>query len=731
MKGKRGKIQQREITDDKSDDLIKNVDGRKKKKRRLRNENNNFAKGIMRKLVNKTVGKESRLLKKLLLTINSIVIISLIGTGVITFTVTKSNFKKQFKNSSMELLEKNTSSMDLINNIINSASIEILANDNLSKFLTDPAVSKDFATRQSTEKYLGTTANSSVSKLIKSIYVYNDNGLSISSDGTTITDEEIAKVKETEWYKKATKQVSGSIWTTPMLEKESDTTSNKKVISNVRILKDVNTWQVMGVLRINIDVEKLQSIFNGNNGGSNGYEFIVDNNGTVISHSDDKLIGTKITSTYMQEALKKNSGDFTFKDKGTSYYGVYTKSNLTGWKYFSIIPEKNLTSSANIIGIVIILIGILVVGIAFVISLLISRQISNPINDIISITKDVSEGNFKVENVSKYKITELNQLNHNFNSMIKDLSDLLGTTASLAVETNNSATKMVSLSEEIYSSSKQIGEAAEEIATGSLKQTEETQNCVKISDDFNTIVNSTDEYINDSNSAAENSMIKIQEGFVSIDSLKVSSAKNSKAMEDLGGSIDTLHTYTKDIVKILGNINGIASQTNLLALNASIEAARAGEVGKGFNVVAQEIRKLSEESNQASKEIKAIIDNVNNTIELLLGLSNEAKETIRDENEKVNSTIGSFEEIKASIDKTKIAMQKTLQSMNDINSEREILKSSINNIEIISENHTASTEEVIATIQGQVEANETLTEISAELKEKSEKLNKLINKFQF
>jgi len=358
------------------------------------------------------------------------------------------------------------------------------------------------------------------------------------------------------------------------------------------------------------------------------------------------------------------------------------------------------------------------------------NYITYPIKDIILVAEKVSQGDFTVK-TNKYKIHEINELSHNFNDMTENLKQMLSITAGLSKETTNSAVKILDLSNSINDSSKEVVAAVEEITLGSSKQTEETIDCAKISDKFNVEIINAITSLNIVSKATTTSINVINQSSNTINNLSKTSENNSGAMSKVSDTIVDLNENTKNILTILNKINNITKQTNLLALNASIEAARAGDAGKGFSVVANEIRKLAEQSQSASFEIENIISQVTTSIGASLEISKNAKELFKEELNQVSSTIKSFDDIRASISNISEAMEYTMKSINIIDEDKNYLYDSINSIAAISEENTAATEEVTATIQNQSNSNDLMNSLAEGLNDKSAGLIKLINKFKF
>lgn len=677
----------------------------------------------------KTSSKKT-ILKRLVFSSSTLIAFSLLLSGSITYLITRQRVINDFKQSTLQVLGQSKNYIDLISSNVEGISMQMFSN---SKFtdLFNIKQTDDYAkffNRKEIEDSLRSITSSNTTNYIKAITVYNENGLSGSSDSSTILDDTITKMKNEDWYKEATKLNGKSFWTNP--NNFSQYTDVKFVLSHVRVLKDTKTLTSCGILKIDINPNIINSVLKNAKLGTTGYIFIINKDNYIISHKDSSLIGTQFKDSSLTDKMNSISGDFTHKINGKTMYGVYTTLESTNWKLIAIVPESELASTANNIGIFTLLITLLCILVSIFISIPTTKQITNPINDIIATTRQLSIGNFTVQNRA-YKLYELNELSNNFGSMIANLKNMLESTAKLAIDTDMSAQHLLNISSGLNSSAQEISDAAEEIAAGSSRQTEETIHCVDISDNFNNEINSTMKTLSSVSSATDNSVIILSQGMSTIHNLNNISSKNSEAMTKVADTVTKLNSNTKDILIILDKINEITEQTNLLALNASIEAARAGDAGRGFAVVANEIRKLAEESQSASQQIKKIIDNVNSGIKSSLAISTQAQKSFNEEVEQVSVTVQSFESIKHSFDNIIHALKETENAMKKIDSGKQILNDSINNIAAISQKNSAATEEVTASIQNQLNSNSDMHAVAISLSDNAAKLKDLINKFKF
>lgn len=689
------------------------------------------------KILNKTLLSKLKfknsLLKKLIASTSLVVIFSLALSGISTFFITKNKVTKDFINSASQILNQNKNYVHLINENVDNISMQLFSNKSLISLLSSDETDlyNKYTIKQQVGDILTNIVHSSGSRIIKSIYLFNDNGYSASSN-LSISDESLREAAQDDWYKEAIKNGGKSSWTIPHIDKVDS--GKELIISNVRLLKDTITYseakKFLGVLKININPDTLTNALKDAKIGKDGYMFIVSSDGSVISHKDKTLLGKQLDTDLFNKFKDSKEGNFYHKINDTEMFGVYTTDSSTGWKYVALVPKSELSSTANYIGVFIFIIGVFCLIAGIIISFFNSVQIAKPIGNIIGITKELANGNFAIQS-ERYKIHELNELSSNFNNMIDNLRTALSGASSLAVETNSISSNLLNIAQGLNASVQEINGAAEEIAAGSSEQTETAVVCVEVSDSFNFELDNAINALNDVNKVTKDSNEVLSNSSIVINKLNETSNINSQAMLKVASTISDLNNQTANILNILSKINDITEQTNLLALNAAIEAARAGEAGRGFAVVANEIRKLAEESQTASKEIKNIIETVNNSIKISLEISDSANTAFSKELEQVTSTIASFNSIKRAMDSIITSMEQAMNTIKLIGNGKDILSKYINKIADISQKNTAATEEVTASIQSQSSANSDMQNLAQNLNNKASSLEDLISKFRY
>ncbi len=661
------------------------------------------------------------LYRKLVASTLVVLFISLLCYTVVVHLLTRYQTVEDFKSSTNQILDQTTNYVNLVTKNIESLSMQIFLDKDFTKALTqtyDTPFDK-FTIKSKLESKIANITSTSNDFQINSIYLIREDDLSLSSSGTSITPSKSKSALDETWYKSVINAAGKSLWIPSHVDSLSS--ERKPVLSQARVIKDISSNTNVGVLKINLNSDTFNSSLENVKLGKSGYIFIVDKDGYIISHKNKELIGTKMEGDHISQILEGDNGSLNSKDNNVKMFNVYSTIKVTGWKVVATIPSRELSKTSEIIGYYSLGLLVLFLFVGFVISIRNAKNIVKPIKEIVDVTKEISKGNLEAKCVP-YDINEMNELSYNFNNMIDNLKNLFITTSNLAYETDISAKKLLNISNEINLNSKDIAVASSQIAIGSSNQSDTSMVCVDISNSFNYEISNAVKILSRANDTTKTSSIYIEKSKSIIQTLSDTSKKNSSSMKKVSKTIENLNSNTKDILIILNKITDISSQTNLLSLNASIEAARAGEAGRGFSVVAKEVRKLAEESQSASKNIKSIMNNIDGSIRKSLSICKETEETFKEELTQVGKTINTFVEIKASIENITESMDNATDSIKLIDKGKDILNKYINDISEISAENTASTEEVTASIDAQTTSNEDLYNLAKILSENAEKL---------
>jgi methyl-accepting chemotaxis protein len=315
--------------------------------------------------------------------------------------------------------------------------------------------------------------------------------------------------------------------------------------------------------------------------------------------------------------------------------------------------------------VLIISIGVLAAAVIFslLISFFMTKLIIAPIQKTIEVIEDVSKGDL-TKRVDVVSHDEIGEMSNHFNAFVEKLHQAIVHVARSSNDVSSAANTLDSAAEQMAAGVEQAAAQVNSVATASEEMSttssEIAQNCVMAA-------KSSEK----ANGAAIEGEKIIQE---TVDVMK----RINERVKESARIIKSLGTRSDQIGEVVGLINDVADQTNLLALNAAIEAARAGEHGRGFAVVADEVRKLAERTTEATKEIG----------DTIAAMQTETK-----------NAVSSMEDGVKEVEVGSVEAEKSGDALNDILKQINAATVEINQIAVASEQQTATTNEIASNIQ--------------------------------
>ncbi len=305
------------------------------------------------------------------------------------------------------------------------------------------------------------------------------------------------------------------------------------------------------------------------------------------------------------------------------------------------------------------------------------------------------------------------------NLVISDIRSLIESFFNLSLSITQASRKVTSTAENASNAIEEISKTIDEIAKGASSQAAEAQMGVqvvdKLSDQINFVYESYSGITNETNKIIDLNTV----GLKAVTTLRDKSKETYETSEKIFAVVEKLTNTTKDIGLFVESIENIAEQTNLLALNAAIEAARAGEAGKGFAVVADEVRKLADQSRKSTEEINNMMESIQEESALAISSMEIMKKVSQEQNIAVDKTNSSFSDIANAIDFIVSKINDVNEAVIKMQTDKSEVISAIENISSVSQQTAASSEEVAATTENQLK-------IIDDMKIASESLNQLV-----
>ncbi|MED3655150.1 MULTISPECIES: methyl-accepting chemotaxis protein [Heyndrickxia] len=468
----------------------------------------------------------------------------------------------------------------------------------------------------------------------------------------------------------------------------------------------------------------------------------------------EKLFSAKLTPAEMEklEAYKKSDIDLqklqekviqlARNNQNTEAYQLYTAELLpqvelvnTTLKDLQKLNEKvadqlndNNKQTINNAILLVILISAISIIVLILIGLFITKMIVKPTNHIAKLLSKAENGDFTVKGTYQSK-DEIGKLTASFNNMISGLQGIIKTVRDTSQQVAAASEELTASADQTTAATEHVATAIQEIASGAEQSSAKIE---ENSNSLNEILHGVTRIAESSTNVSELSRetsTEAEEGGNSVEGTLSQMKFIHESVNNLNEVIQTLSNRSYEIGKILDVISGISDQTNLLALNAAIEAARAGEHGKGFAVVADEVKKLAEQSQTSTQSIANIINSIQMDIKNSLEMMNEVTNNAE---QGVTVTIETSQKFKAIIDQTKnIAPQieEITATVQQISASVEEVSTSAKEVSMHSQENASSSEEVAASTEQQLASMEEINSSARALASTAEELKELVNKF--
>ncbi|MGE7945347.1 methyl-accepting chemotaxis protein [Lysinibacillus sp. NPDC093688] len=525
---------------------------------------------------------------------------------------------------------------------------------------------------------------------------------------------------ERDWYKEAMALKGETLITNPY----KDVATGDMVVTIARQVKDQS-----GVVAIDLKLTDIQKLSDSIKIGKKGYPSIFGENNLVISHPTLEA-GKELNESFLNQMYDSKSGTYDYVFDGDDRIMFFTTNELTNWKITGTIFAKEIDESASPILNKTFLVLIAAIVISSIVFFFVMKAIIRPIRLLKDSAVTISKGDL-TEKVTITSHDEIGQLGQAFNDMQDSLRTLIQKIEKNAEEVASSAEELTANANQTSIATEKVAISIQDVASSADTQTTSATKNAESLQELSKAILHIAEISSTVTDLSQHATLQADEGGTAVRNTKDQMHSIHVSVTDSNTKIQSLHERSKQITSILDVITSIADQTNLLALNAAIEAARAGEHGKGFAVVADEVRKLAEQSQESAKQIFELIHGIQLETEQSVSIMAKVTEDVQNGLQVSDEAITKFQVIMTSMDAI-------TPKMEEVSSASEQMSASVQEVTAITEDlafsakgNAVASEDVAASTEEQLASMEEINASAQALAHMADELKQLVSQFKY
>lgn len=652
-----------------------------------------------------------------------VVFVALVGS--ISYRISEGIITKQAKSSFSQTIAKTGDNVSMFFDNIESATKKLAVNSDFSQNVQQLIEMTDISKRNQLLKAVNESFRSikSDSDMIASVNVIYEGG-GISSEGGGISSDTYGA----EWVSKVTEAGGEPIWFAPQgadsgYIKYFDTYKSEPSMMVARLLRNVKTGKEIGVLAVEVKLKSLQDSLSGVEGAN---LLIQDSQGRFVYNADSSKWGQASEFGILQ------GGSATYSTSSGKQLVASEALEGTDWMLVGAIPLSLLTKDTVQIAQVTIYGAIAAAVFASIVGWAVVRMIARPITNITRLMERAAGGDLtgRAPDKATRRKDEIGKLGSHFNEMMSKTGELIRETIESAAAVYETAASVEQASRSNEGSASRIAESTRNISEGSASLASDAERGVVLADQIMLGVERVIASNEDMGVKAEEVRRVGEEGQEHLHRLSTATEKVEDANRAINDRMEALSAQTASVTGLLEQLNRLARQINILSLNASIEASRVGAAGKGFQVIAQEMGGLAKESETHLGRVAEWMQSMVSDITMTTEEMDRARPLFEQQFGAIVQTERLFGQIGDRMNQFAESLQDGSEKVRQMESAQQTLQETIMNVGAVSEQSTASVQEVAAMTGEQEDISRKLVEDAQHLAKLSERLKELLVRFR-
>ncbi|WP_088350825.1 methyl-accepting chemotaxis protein [Bacillus cereus] len=525
------------------------------------------------------------------------------------------------------------------------------------------------------------------------------------------------------WYKDSEADVKKVHWGQPSYE-----IATGKLSVGVSKAITAQDGSVLGVVAMDVSLGTIQKLLHNIQYNNDGEMFIINDKNMALVYPEK--IGKDVSKEPLIKSLNKEVTKYAVTTIKGEDVVVYSQSfDTMKWTIGIFYPKETIDGLLNSTRNTVIIMACISLLVGIVASYLFSRRLARPLQLLKNHVQKVAEGDLTL----RMKVTskdEVGELTKHFNDMVEQMNEMVSKIKNSVSTVQQSTNSLHYLTNETVAASREVSGAMDDVSGGASTLANSVDEVSAQLENMAESVEQMNSSVGEIKGVAGKAEEASKQGLNTMRNLIRTRGQSSSIVVHTEEASDKLEKRVESIQNVVELIKGISDQTNLLALNASIEAARAGEQGKGFAVVAEEVRKLAEQSKEATGEITMMIGDVQLEVKRVVEVVSKLKDIADVQNKVTTEAEMEFRTIMSVVNTISTSVEKIVEEVHNIGYEQGEITTVMHTIAGTSQESAAVSEEVHAATESQVNHLEKVAHMMESLTEHMRDLERLVEQFK-